>query len=103
MASTSSPNIAPASGVPNTEAKPALIPAIRTMRRSAWRSAEDVRQLVGQRAAHLHRRPFAANRSAKPVRDHGADQHQRRHPRTTFGVVDFVDQQVIPRLHAAAI
>ncbi len=37
MASTSSPNTAPASGVPNTEAKPALMPAISKMRRSSAR------------------------------------------------------------------
>ena len=38
MISTSSPNSAPASGVPNTDAKPALMPAISRTRRSSGRS-----------------------------------------------------------------
>ena len=65
---------------------------------------EQAGQLVGQRAAHLHGRAFAADGRAEQVRDHGPGQHQRRHTqRHDVGrIVDLVDQQVVPRFHAAA-
>ena len=65
---------------------------------------EHAGQLVGQRAAHLHGRAFAADRGAEQVRGDGADQHQRRHAQRddALGVVDLVDQEVVAGFDRAA-
>ena len=67
------------------------------------RQLEAVAQLIGQGPAHLHRRAFAPHRSPKQMRDHGAAQDQRRHAQRHHlaWIVNFIDQQVVARIHRA--
>ena len=67
------------------------------------RLLEGARELVGQRAAHLHRRAFAPDRGAEQVRDDGRQQHQWRHAQRQrlAWLVDLVDQQVVAAVRAA--
>jgi len=65
---------------------------------------EEVRELVSQRAAHLHRRALAPHRGAEQVRDDGTDQNQWRHAQRhdPLGVVHLVKQQVVAGLDTLA-
>ncbi len=65
---------------------------------------QDMRELVRERAAHLHRGAFAADRRAEQMRDDRAHQDERRHPQRHDlpGIVHLVDQQVVARLDAVA-
>ncbi len=65
---------------------------------------EQFAQLVGQGAAHLHRRTLAPDRRAEQVRGQGAEQHQRCHAqRDGFrGHTGFVDQQINAGVAAGA-
>ena len=62
-------------------------------------------ELIGQRTAHLNGRAFASDGGTKQMRHHGAPQHQRRHAQGhhVFGIVNFVDEQVVAGLHVAGL
>ena len=59
--------MAPASGVPKTDANPALIPAMSKDATFACAHAKGSCQLVGQRGAGLNRRPLSARGAPEQV------------------------------------
>ena len=63
--------------------------------------AKEPGELVGQCAAHLYSRAFAADGGSKEMGHHSAHQNQRRHAQGHhfLGVVDFVNEQVVASLH----
>ena len=66
--------------------------------------AKHMRELIGQRPAHLNGRALAPHRGAKQVRHHRAQKNQRRHAHRHHltWVMHLVDQQVVARLYRLA-
>ena len=65
---------------------------------------EELRNVIGERAGHLHRRPFTPGRAAEEVRDRRRDQDRRRHAlgHHALRIVDLVDQEIVPALDRLA-
>ena len=93
-ASTSIPKIAPASGVPNTDANSSLN-RIHPKRPS---------ELVGQGRASLQSRSFSTGRAAEKMRDERANEDERRHPHRdgAFWVMDFVEDEIVAGFNRGA-
>ena len=76
--SSSNTKIVPASGALNAVARPAPAPAANSTRASPAQ-VEHTPTQIADRGPHLNRRPFAAERHARPECQHAADEFDRRH------------------------